>query len=297
MVFKRDISAAYKKLWWAERHYENLRSEIEPFEQNHAYTVRIQFDADTGEHVFHVNNLAEVGDDWGLKIGDAIHSARSALDYLAIRLVCIYEQADPGDVGGVYFPICSEAPRFQGSRASLEKRMLPGHLTRIEELQPFHDHDPSIWGSPKSPDRQPSLCATLDALSNLDNIDKHRLIHATWHRAEWEGGMPPLPPGYKVVRASRIAPIGEPLYEDAPLVSAAVEPPLPGWSPSPVEMKRCFPLTVGLPSYRGVWHPITETLRRLIKAVDAVLFIFDPVFSEHDPPLPVTVAADRFFAS
>jgi len=233
-----------------------------------------------------VHGLRPLNPGWGLVIGDCVHNARSALDYLMVRLVAIKTGVEPRDVEDCSFPIYADPGRYKGAIAALQKDnlLLPGYRARIEQLQPFNAWDPSIWGAVGTPALLPE---TLNRLSVLDNVDKHRVLHATWHRAaEYSAdSLPVFPPGF-VHSASSIS--GEPLEDGTEIGRWYFEAPVPSnWEPMQVDMKRCFPVQVAL---NEPWlnNSVTEVLWHCLRGAATVLKIFEPVFSHGLPPLPVT---------
>jgi len=93
-----DLADAYEKLRWAKHHFEILRPQIEAFEKRDAHRVSVEIDADAGEYVFYVHDLEIPNRDWGLIIGDCIHNARTALDYVVVRLWALVTNVDPNEV-------------------------------------------------------------------------------------------------------------------------------------------------------------------------------------------------------
>src|SRR5437588_11697463 len=78
-----SLEASFEKLRWAKQHLATLRREIEPFEQRDTHSVRYEVDLDQGKYTFYVSGLEEPDNaNWGLMVGDCLHNARTALDYL-----------------------------------------------------------------------------------------------------------------------------------------------------------------------------------------------------------------------
>lgn len=280
----------------ARTHYEPLTREIEAFEQSHPYRIRCEVDKDQGKYTFYVNDLAATGMDWGVRMGDLVHNLRSALDHLAVQLVALCTGQDPAAVEHVDFPIYSSPGDFVGWRSSLlggakqpkaPVPLLPGYLARLEELQPYNAGDPSIWGYDHI--GFVILPGMLERISKLDNVDKHRVIHSTWHGVELfprKDHLPELPSGFIELGMSRKM---EPLVEDAEVGSWSFKPPLPSdWQPDEMQMKRAFPLQVCFDD-PSLIKGVREILTWCVVAVDGVLQLFEPVFAgKLEPPLPVT---------
>jgi hypothetical protein len=311
-----DLTDAFEKLRWARHHLELLRPQIESFEKRNAHRISVRVDHDAGEYVFHVHDLEPPSPKWGLIVGDCIHNARTALDYVVGRLWALVTGVHPGTVEHIQFPIQSvriepdatEAEierewaaardRFRAPAAKLGKEpRFSGYLATIEQLQPFNSLNPSIWGTKlggpgfRVP-RFPALPNALDRLSRLDNIDKHRVPHAAWATVGMLGA-----PSIDKLAPADFKPYGgsttyAPLHNDAEVGRWRFQTPLPHhWEPDQMAMKQCFPLQVafGEPSpFQGV----IEVLTLCLWGVEAVLTIFSPVFEYGQPPLPVTAIAE-----
>jgi hypothetical protein len=126
----------------------------------------------------------------------------------------------------------------------------------------------------------------LTDLSRWDNIDKHRVIHATL----LSGAVnlirnPRRPPEFELIYRSNTF---DQLEDGAEIGRWRFVTPLPfAWEPSEAYMKRHFPLEVSL---NQPFPPkaILQVLPVCLWGVDQVLSLFDPVFTEGKPPLPVT---------
>jgi hypothetical protein len=99
-----------------------------------------------------------------LLIGDYLHNARAALDYLAWQLVLANGNTPTAKTK---FPIFKH-PRSHKKRASriaIQPGVAAPVLALIEALQPYHANDPAL--------------DPLWVLNELANIDKHRTLHTT----------------------------------------------------------------------------------------------------------------------
>jgi len=67
----------------------------------------------TARAYIHVHGLKAGDPEWALRIGDCLRNARTALDYLMGRLVCVAAGKGPMDIDDVHFPICTTPMRFQ----------------------------------------------------------------------------------------------------------------------------------------------------------------------------------------
>src|SRR6266516_3443691 len=92
------LDEAWAKLDWAKKNFKTLQTEIETFEQADKHTIECQVDADAGKYTFYVRGLDAPDPEWGLRFGDCIHNARTALDYLIVRLVALVSGQTPADI-------------------------------------------------------------------------------------------------------------------------------------------------------------------------------------------------------
>ena len=239
-----SLDDAFDKLRWARQHFEVLRSQIEPFEQRDTHRFVSEVNADTGEYVFYVHDLDLPDPDWGLRIGDCLHNARTALDYLMVRIVALITGTEPRDIETVQFPITNDPTKFASLVGGLRKQhqAFSGYLARVEELQPFNDGNPSIWGSSPRMGWVPhfhGLPTALDRLSRLDNIDKHRVVHAAWLGHAWHRA-PSIsdfaPEGFHSLGGSMC---GGSLEDGAEIGRWPFRTPLPrNWEPKQMDMQR-----------------------------------------------------------
>lgn len=277
------LDDGWTKLRWARKHFDPLRREIETFEQNDKHTISHEIDANQGKYTFYIHGLDSPDPDWGLQLGDCLHNARTALDYLYVRLVALVTGKEPRDIGRGTFPIELDPDNFTRPAAEMRKRPnFSGYLTRIEELQPFNIGNPSIWGNTEA-----LIPAALARLSRLDIADKHRIINAAWAGIAFNlfDAFPDLPGDFQHVTSSLV---GSALENDANIGEMWFATPLPReWHPKDVDVKRHFRIQVALDEplpFKGV----LEAVPFCLWGVEAVLTIFDPVFTHGEPPLPVT---------
>ena len=282
---KPSLDDASDKLRWAKHHFEVLRSQIEPFKERDAHHFSVEVDPEAGKYTFYVHGLEVPDPDWGLIVGDCLHNARAALDYVAVNLWALVTGENPAEVVGVGFPVYDDPKKLAGGVGKLRKEpAFSGYMARIEELQPFNAGNPSIWGV----DGAARLPSALDRLTVLDNIDKHRVVHVTWFGLRFMAGTiaNEAPPEFVFTGASGV---GEHALEDgAKIWECTFETPLPSrWEPTQVQMKRHFPIEVAFPD-PSLLKGVLEILPWCISGVEAVMRIFAPVFEDGSPPLPVT---------
>jgi hypothetical protein len=281
-----SLDDAKDKLRWAKRHFETLRQQIEPFEQRDTHSFRVEVDPQTGEYEFYVTGLQVPDPEWGLMIGDCLHNARTALDYVAVHLWALITNQAPEDIGGMSFPIYEDPKQPPGVVSKMSKELaFSGYLATIQSLQTFNAYNPSIWGAIEQP---PGLPFALERLSTLDNIDKHRVVHATWVGVGF-GGLfmvsEDAPSDFQPLWGGTTP---DPLEDGAKVGEYRFAAPLPSqWEPSQVQMKSYFPLRVAFPD-PSPEKAVLAILPWCIWGVECVLALFAPVFEHGNPPLPVT---------
>jgi hypothetical protein len=308
---RASLEDAFEKLRRAKHHFEVLRPQIEAFEQRDAHRISVSVNRDAGRYTFYAHDLEPVDPDWGLVIGDCIHNARTALDYLVVRLWAMVTGTDAADVEDVQFPIrylhlpdpvvdnvdvqkafAHARNSFKSDAAKFSKEPgFSGYLATIEQLQPFNHDNPSIWGLDDGAVRFAMLPNALERLARLDNLDKHRVPHATWTGVHLFAG-PSIdhfaPEGFKSLGGGT----GFALEHNAEVGNWSFATPLPGeWEPNEMQMKACFPVQVAF-GKPGIFNGVLEVLQLCLWAVESVLIIFNPVFENGQPPLPVTAIAE-----
>ena len=110
---------------------------------------------------FHFVESTPTPHEWGAVIGDCLHNMRSALDHL------VYALAGPAASSvRTEFPIFIDRDKFRSSEPRVLRGVAEAALTIIKWVQPYR------WGLRAS-------AHPLWVLHELNNIDKHRLLHVT----------------------------------------------------------------------------------------------------------------------
>lgn len=112
--------------------------------------------------------------------GDIVHNLRSSLDHLAYQLV---ESIAGKATRDTYFPVCVSDTQFRQLLKRVDKRgrkngPLAGIPTTHDVIKVIRGHQPYNRGDPKkgfTPDQDP-----LAFVNSMWNIDKHRMLHATF---------------------------------------------------------------------------------------------------------------------
>lgn len=151
---------------------------------------------------------------WALVTGDALSNYRGALDQMVYTLAALNtDLPEPADAHRLSFPIATSEPQFETMGRAIEQ--LPREArSQIESVQPYRsDRYDNVAHHP------------LVRLRDLNNIDKHRLLHfAVLNVTLFEGAFK--------VRGSEGEDHGgavwvntEPLEQDAPLVTVRFDRP------------------------------------------------------------------------
>ena len=156
---------------------ENLIEKVEEYEDADTPPYRLSgtWMPERKQYVFTGEIIREMGHAamWGVILGEIVHNWRSSLDHLLWQLVLL----DTGKDGTTehQFPIASSGGQYWSKtkdgeklRDSLRERRLKGltatHKTEIDRLQPYRTNEPGKLES-------------LEALREMSNHDKHRLLH------------------------------------------------------------------------------------------------------------------------
>jgi hypothetical protein len=225
MTYQPDFSSCWAKLGRAKEHRDVLEHEIEAaFEvENNRVGIRVEFDPDSGYHVFRVMTFPpkDLLVRFGLIMGDALQNLRGALDHLVWQL-SLYGRGGrpPRNPTTVQFPIVKDTipdvrpEDYMGGRKQALWDVLPHHRAIIEDHQPY-----KRWNGFSLP--HPFL-----RLQKLSNDDKHRLVNPVLFRSAAifidPGVFRDL--GGEFVE-DRNAYFGQPLVPDAVVLRVRVCPP------------------------------------------------------------------------
>jgi hypothetical protein len=185
MAYRLDLTGCWQKLERAKGYIDLLHTEIS--RQGYArvegtpgaFAVAIPlartFDPEKNEIVFYVERLIEIGNDWGLIVGDAAHNMRCALDHLAWQLALRYFRGVAPTarnvVRNIQFPVVTDKPNWSGTPH--RKYMIGAHRAKVKKFQPFN-----ITAKARRAGI-PHWLNGLAGFDGLDNVDKHRSINLT----------------------------------------------------------------------------------------------------------------------
>jgi hypothetical protein len=163
-----------RKLDWANRHLEAVRSQSASFFDTYPDPFEVHFDSAESCYVFVFKEQKRLPSHWGLIVGDVVSNARSALDHLIWQLV-LANDTKPGTHNS--FPVCYTERAWIRSVERRSEGRGPGPLDGVTEavrtivkgLQPYHVGDRNAAETKH----------WLGGLHRLWNIDKHQIIHQT----------------------------------------------------------------------------------------------------------------------
>ncbi|MGD1026380.1 hypothetical protein [Candidatus Binatus soli] len=155
------LRECWNKLRRAEEHAQALDTEIAQFLDSQPYSVVREFDANQCKYLFRLKVLKTIPQErLACIIGDCIHNARSALDYIAWRLA-----GSDLDDRQTLWPVFLEPAGFEKRGLPRLTRMHPDAVAEIRRLQPYNRG----YGEPSA----------LWTLHDLDARDKHKLLTMT----------------------------------------------------------------------------------------------------------------------
>jgi hypothetical protein len=200
------------KLQRGEEQLDQLEPEIRAYSQSQPFRLNTDDpDIEDGWMVIRfVDVRSEPDPRWGVRVGEFLHDLRSALDNLVWQLV-LANGEEPGDHN--QFPIYASTtpgtPRRGGlpeGATRIDEMLLgvaPEYVTRIKEVQPY-----------LGPGEHEDQKNALGALADLNNIDKHKIVHPAIALTQRDGtnAEPSLvagPPPTQIVVEHRLGPISE----------------------------------------------------------------------------------------
>ena len=249
------LDDAGAKLGRAKHHLDVLDNEIRVWQSGDPYPIAHEYDADQRRHLFIANRVqAMPARDWSLIVGDCIHNARAALDYLAWQLA----GADPADTA-TQFPIFNDPILFKKRGLVMIRRLSPRAQTLVKWLQPHRGSDP--------------VRRRLWLLQQLDILDKHKLLVVVYghtYMARLRFRLAPLQTADKWIYTG-------PFLDDRTVLAVVSFDP-PDAADAQVPVKAKLPLGVafgeGFPPPGGPFL-VTRTLRDLIAAAESTMAVFE----------------------
>jgi hypothetical protein len=158
------------KLAHARRHPQTLNAQFASFGDRNPYTTVGELHLRTkyeGDIVVRMMVNRDPLQEWSVTIGDCAHNLRATLDYIALALW----EAHSGppmrrQLKRIQFPIYSRQGDFRDNRHDRIGGLHPNAKSIIRRAQPYQRRN--------DPDGHP-----LAILAEINNQDKHRLLHIT----------------------------------------------------------------------------------------------------------------------
>lgn len=160
-----------KKLDRADRHLQEIEGAVTA-DLLDAYTVETQFNTEMNKWVYVITNVTHPPVELGVIVGDFVHNLRSSLDHLVYQLV---EVAGGDHSVKSSFPIFADSARYRDESSGRKclRQIDPARGAKIDatylgEIDALQPHAAGRGGASDP----------LWLLSELSNIDKHRILHA-----------------------------------------------------------------------------------------------------------------------
>jgi hypothetical protein len=147
------------KIQWAKGHVYNLIDQYRAFLDADGTSLSIESDGKTGKQALKLSSPAKFPPTIALLIGDAVHNLRTAFDYVTVAITGKDWMALP--VGKTRDDIVAKSTHYRAIKDTDPR--LADFI--IDEIQPYYRGKFMLW-----------------ELSELDRIDKHRLILPTINR-------------------------------------------------------------------------------------------------------------------
>lgn len=163
------LAGSWAKLTRAQGHVEDLRRAIVDACDGEApprvLSTRREFDSTNNLVLWIAERVPEIGDEWGLMVGDAIHNMRCALDHLWWQLAIDHLGRKPTEeeARDIMFPILTYLSPEKFRRHRYLKYVCTEAAEKAERFQRYDAREDQVL--------------LLTVLANLSNRDKHREIH------------------------------------------------------------------------------------------------------------------------
>jgi len=157
-----------------DREFATLEKDIPAWAASEGYTTESDFYPQANIIAMRIT-LATPPNEFGVRVGNIVHSLRSALDYLVSDLAVLNGCEPVEGPRGNQFPIFSKPPiTRKGEPVQFAIKTLRGvlagvhpiHASMIEAFQPYWPEN-QIEGVPNP----------FEMLTDLSNTDKHRVLH------------------------------------------------------------------------------------------------------------------------
>jgi hypothetical protein len=177
-VDERALAGIRIKVERAHKQFMALGEEMRAFDKRKAFRIERQMNADGSQHIRRLFITEPIPIEWGVKLGEAVHNLRSALDQSVYWLTIDHTRSE---LPMTAFPVFTRRKRLgrewgfadtsrknpdgiPGSGLYMLRGVGPGPRAFIEAVQPY-------------PQRNGPLPKALLSLHDFWNQDKHRLVH------------------------------------------------------------------------------------------------------------------------
>ncbi len=251
------------KLGRAQEHLKRLDEEIATFLESKPYLLLREYDAKQSRYLFRIRHQRPLpAAHWALMIGDCVHNARTALDYIAWRLA----GADLADRNTMW-PIFETAVGFRARGLDRLWKLHHEAVAEIAMLQPYNRPNPQtdfFW-----------------VLQNLDARDKHKLLTLSYMFNDSGMIETELPPGMKPTHGA----FSSDGRADHDAIIATIQLPVPAGSADP-QVHVNTKLTFDVAFERGIIasdqiFPVRDALKAILRAVNDVIERFDSLVASH----------------
>jgi len=237
-----DLRGARLKVERAKKHIADLDAQRVTFLGTDPYYGVPRFNSEFNCTEYVVQSLPTIPECIPLILGDAVHSLRSALDYVACELV----RSVGGAPKNVYFPISESPEKYKTDSGGKTKGMPQEAKDYIDRMRPYCGGNDAFW-----------------AIHELDIIDKHRLLPTVgMNIGSWEANLSLTPTMYTF----NLSPI---------LKEGTVIGSIPGNTEPDKRMSITADIAFGEPELLE-GRPLIETLTALADMVEAVVSHFGP---------------------
>lgn len=162
------LDDARLKIVRAGDHIETLSEDTRRFARHNRYSFRFDHDSESKSATITVRSHRipplPVPTDLSAIVGDILTNLRSGLNHLVWQLA-IHDGGGATPAKTVQYPIFDTCEQFKNNRKAYLGRINAAHTARIRRLQPYHGSDEG---------------RLLGVLAQLDNTNKHQIVHVGW---------------------------------------------------------------------------------------------------------------------
>ena len=159
LTAKERLELIQAKVERAYKHIDDVHNTLKIFGEAKPYTVIAKSDLQTKKITYFVFDCAPIPVLLNVQTGDAIHNLRASFDYLAQQLYLVGTGTEY-TAKHIHFPFDISKSQFDSALRKKVQGMRQDAIDAIRALEPYKGgNGEKLW-----------------VLSQLDNIDKHRLL-------------------------------------------------------------------------------------------------------------------------